>query len=173
MDAIESRMRITDALYRYCRAMDRIDAELGYSIWHEEGTAHYSGLYQGSGRGFVDWVCELHRGMIATSHQVTNVLIEVDGGSAASEAYVTVRLRVPTPDGGQADIVGAGRYLDRWSLRDGRWAIDHRDFVGDLTTTIPVPDPATAVGVRPAAEVAVIQVGRDDRKDPSYALLGR
>ena len=54
---VADRQAITDQLYRYCRAMDRIDHDLGYSIWHEDGTADYgAGVWQGSGRGFVDHV---------------------------------------------------------------------------------------------------------------------
>ena len=30
---------ITDLIYRYCRSMDRIDAERGYSIWHDDAVA--------------------------------------------------------------------------------------------------------------------------------------
>ena len=52
----------------------------------------------------------IRRGMIATSHQVTNVLIEVDGGSAASEAYVTVVLWVKREGAEpQTEIVCRGR----------------------------------------------------------------
>ena len=135
---IAAKWDIAEVLYRYCRSMDRIDADLGYTVWHDDGTAHYSGLFQGTGREFIDWVCELHRPMVATSHQVTNMLIEVDGDAAVSEAYVTVRLRTRNSEGELTDIVGAGRYLDRWSCRDGRWAIDHRNYVSDVSNSIPV-----------------------------------
>lgn len=154
----------------YCRSMDRIDAELGYAVWHPDGTAHYSGLYEGSGRGFIDWVCDLHRGMVATSHQVTNVTVDVAGDHAVSEAYVTVRLRTPGPDGALVDIVGCGRYLDRWSCRAGRWAIDHRDYVSDLASSTVVPAGSARSGVPPAAPVAPIE-SRRDGDDPVYALV--
>jgi hypothetical protein len=162
---------ITQVLYRYCRSMDRIDAELGYLTWHDDGTAHYSGLYEGSGRGFIDWVCELHRPMVATSHQVTNILIEVDGDTAASEAYVTVRLRTDDGSGNLIDIVGAGRYLDQWSYRDGRWAIDHRQYVSDVSTNLPAPASDARAALAPAGSVDVVPSHRD-RSDPSYALFG-
>jgi hypothetical protein len=162
---------ITEVLYRYCRSMDRIDAELGYLTWHDDGTAHYSGLYEGSGRGFIDWVCELHRPMVATSHQVTNILIQVDGNTAASEAYVTVRLRTDDGSGKLIDIVGAGRYLDRWSYRNDRWAIDHRQYVSDISTTLAVPTSDARAALAPAGSVEVVRSQRD-RSDPSYALFG-
>ena len=48
--ALIDRQAITDQIYRYCRAMDRMDHEQGYAIWHEDGTADYgSDVFQGSG----------------------------------------------------------------------------------------------------------------------------
>jgi hypothetical protein len=38
---LADRQAITDLIYRYCRAMDRIDPDLGYTIWHEDGVADY------------------------------------------------------------------------------------------------------------------------------------
>lgn len=165
-----AKSAITEVLYRYCRSMDRIDAPLGYLTWHDDGTAHYSGLYEGSGHGFIDWVCELHRPMVATSHQVTNILIEVDGDTAASEAYVTVRLRTDNGSGELIDIIGAGRYLDRWSYRDNRWAIDHRQYVSDVSTNLPVPTKDQRAALAPAGSVEVLP-SRPNSSDLSYALF--
>jgi hypothetical protein len=55
------RQQITQLLYRYCRAVDRVDEELGYTIWHDDGEADYGRVYRGSGRGFIDFVCDAHR----------------------------------------------------------------------------------------------------------------
>jgi hypothetical protein len=164
---------ITDMLYRYCRGLDRIDTELSKSVWHDDGTAHYSGLYEGSGHGFVAWVDELHRAMVATSHQVTNVIVEVadDLLTAVSESYVTVRLRTTSYTGALLDVVGAGRYLDEWSYRSGRWAIDHRRYVGDFTTSVPVPAADDRGRLDPAGAVARLE-SRRDPADPSYTILG-
>ena len=52
-----------------------------------------------------------------------------------SEAYVTVVLWTnPAGDGSQQEIVARSRSLDRWSPRDGRWAIDDRVHVQDMHT---------------------------------------
>jgi len=94
------------------------------------------------------------------SHQITNILIELDGDAAASESYVTVALRTK-PDAGKATQIEArGRYADRWSRRDGRWAIDHRHFVADLTIMQATPPLATQA-----------DESRRDRTDPSYEVL--
>lgn len=156
---LADRQAITDLVYRYCRAMDRIDAELGYSIWNEGAEADYGAeVYQGSGRGFIDFVCAQHRRAITHVHQVTNILIELDGNRAASECYVVSDLRVGG-DGKVRQITTWGRYLDRWSRTDGRWGIDKRiairDFA-DMRDVTPLPLPAQ---------------GSRDRDDPSYRVL--
>ena len=102
---------------------------------------------------------KVHTGMQAHSHQMTNILIELDGDQAASETYVTVVLR--TRADAALDIFVRGRYLDRWSRRDGVWAIDHRIHVPDHTTTLPVPEPVLSESS-----------GARDRSDPSYPLFG-
>jgi hypothetical protein len=158
---IADRQEITDQLYRYCRAMDRIDHELGYSIWHEDGTADYGAdVWQGSGRGFIDNVAIQHRQLLQHSHQVTNIIIELDSDEAVSESYVTAWLRMER-GGKLMQMTVISRYLDRWSRRDRRWAIDHRQVVMDM-------DEIREVTVMKRHDVA-----RRDRSDPSYALLQR
>lgn len=158
LQEVSDRQAITDQIYRYCRAMDRIDHELGYSIWHEDGTADYgAAVYVGSGRGFIDQVCAQHAQLLVHSHQVSNVIIELDGNRAASEAYVTARLRMER-GGKLLQIEVCSRYLDRWSRRDGRWAIDHRQAVMDLDE------------IREVTPMKALETRRD-RSDPSYAVL--
>jgi hypothetical protein len=166
MDALGellAKQAITEVIYRYCRGIDRMDRELTRSVWHEGGTADYGAhIHQGTGDSFIDWVWPVHQhGFAAHSHQISNVLIEVDpsGETAASEAYITVHLR--TVDG--TDLVGRGRYLDRWAFRDGRWAVTHRQYVDDFGSAYaPVAD---TVGDAPIAS-------RRGPDDPSYGLFG-
>ena len=163
MDALLSRLldkqAITEQLYHYCRGVDRMDTALTRACWHADGTADYIGMFQGTADGLLDWMWKVHAGMQAHSHQMTNILIELGGDQAASETYVTVVLR--TRADAALDIFVRGRYLDRWSRRNGVWAIDHRIHVPDHATTLPVPEgtPAEAAGAR-------------DRSDPSYPLFG-
>ena len=122
---LAAKQAIRECLYRYCRAMDRKDRELGRALWHPDGTADYGPMFRGTGAGFVEWVTDIHETMIATSHQLANILIETDGLVATSESSVTAALRREV-DGQPTDEIVRGRYYDRWSYRDGRWAIDHR-----------------------------------------------
>jgi hypothetical protein len=166
VDELIAKQAITDVIYTYCRALDRMDWDLAHTVWHDDGTADYgTNMFQGTGAGFLDWVWTQHAGMMGHSHQITNVLVSVDGDRAASEAYVTAALRLEADANAQAtEIVSRGRYVDTWSRRDGRWAIDHRTFVEDFTTTYQV----TAMEPADAAQ----RSSRRDRDDPSYAALG-
>ena len=159
LKALADRQAITEVIYRYCRAMDRIDPELGYTIWHDGATADYGEeVFQGSGRGFIDFVCEQHRKTLVHLHQVTNILIELDGDRAASESYVFSDLRFMHGEH-LKQVTTWGRYLDQWSCRDGRWAIDKRLSIRDFSE------------VRDVAAMPLPERGRRDKGDPSYAIL--
>lgn len=153
-----NRQQITQLVYRYCRAVDRVDEELGYTIWHDDAEADYGRIYRGSGRGFIDFVCASHRRAIVHSHQITNVIIEFDGNIARSEAYVTSGMRL-MHDNQLQQITTRGRYLDRWSRRNGRWGIDKRIYVNDLDE------------IRPVTSAFTPPAFRLDRSDPSYAFF--
>lgn len=156
---VADRQAITDQIYRYCRAMDRIDHELGYAVWHDDGTADYGeAVYQGTGRGFIDQVCIQHGHLLVHSHQVTNIVIELSGDRAGSEAYVTARLRMER-GGKLMQMEVLSRYIDLWSKRDGRWAIDHRHAVMDMDE------------IREVTPMKQLDIGQRDRTDPSYAVL--
>jgi hypothetical protein len=159
-NAAQDRQAITDLIYRYCRSMDRRDQELGYSIFHHDAAVDYGlEVYSGSGHGFIDWVTTEHLKFLNHSHQVTNVIIELNGDSASSEAYVTVALRLR--NGAQLKQITAWcRYLDRWSCREGSWGIDERVTVTDLDEIRNIEPLSGSYG------------GARDRSDPSYVFLG-
>jgi len=133
------KQAIRDVLSRYCRGLDRMDKEMARAVWHDGGTAFYDGMFEGTGHGFIDWVWQAHAAMERHSHQITNVLIELGGDKATSESYVTVVLwTLPDAEGRQRELLGRGRYLDRWERRDGRWAIEHRVHLRDLSSSVPL-----------------------------------
>ena len=74
--------------------------------------------YQGPGKGVIDIICEHHRQLLGHSHQITNILIALDGDRAGSEAYVTGTMRHER-DGKLFHMGVWARYLDAWERRDG------------------------------------------------------
>jgi hypothetical protein len=163
---LAAKQAITEVIHRYCRAIDRMDRDLLATVWHPDGTADYGpAIFQGTGAGFIDWVWPNHEALHGHMHQIANVMIEVDGNRAASEAYVTATLWGTFEEGTLTQIVSRGRYVDRWSCRDGTWAIDHRRYLEELTTTTAL---AGAAPPGPDGTAA-----RRDRSDPSYQALAR
>jgi hypothetical protein len=163
MAALLAKQEISEAIYRYCRAYDRMDLEMALRVWHPGGTVAYAELYNGPAADYFGPSWNYRAALANFSHQVTNILIELDGDKAASEAYVTASLQQHPVDGTIKEDLYRGRYLDRWSHRDGRWAIDHRHFIPDSFTRI-----AFDAGLAPAG---FIGLAKKDRSDPSYALL--
>ncbi|HQR02916.1 MAG: nuclear transport factor 2 family protein [Proteobacteria bacterium] len=149
---------IRDVLYRYCRGLDRMDKPMSYAVFAAESTTNYHGIYQGTGHGFIDWVWESHKLMATHSHQITNMLIDLQGNTATSEAYVTVILQQHRTEGA-VEIQCRGRYLDRWTKRDGRWEIVEREHIIDTQSEMPLP----GVGKSPES--------RRDNEDRSYRYL--
>jgi hypothetical protein len=171
---IEAKLAITEVIYRYCRALDRMDRALADTVWHPAGTADYGPTFQGSASGLLDSMWANHAKLLGHSHQVTNILIEVDGDHAGSEAYVTGTLWDATESGALSHMVAVGRYLDSWSRRDGVWAIDHRRFVYDAVFPFDAADDKASVFTRLASRRDPRQTAaRRDRSDPSYEVLGR
>jgi len=156
---LEARAAITDHIYRYCRSVDRLDIPLGHSIWHEGGVADYGGYYQGPGKGVIDLICENHRGTLHHSHQISNILIELHGDTAGSESYCTASLRVKRGDK-MLHMMVWSRYIDSWSRRDGRWALDKRVAIRDFDE------------IREVTVMEQHESGKRDHTDPSYTVLG-
>ena len=154
---VADRLAITEQIYRYCRSVDRLDVPLGRRAFHSDSYADF-GIYKGSGRGWIDFICQEHLKFLHHSHQVTNVIIEVAGDRAGSESYVTATLRSREASRVLQRQFWA-RYVDEWSRRDGVWAIDKRECVIDFDSI---------------SEVTMINEhdrSRRDSSDPSYRVL--
>lgn len=156
---LADEMAITRQLYNYCRSVDRLDAALGHGVFHEDSHADYGAdVYQGPGRGCIDKIIKDHDHLTSHSHQVSNVLIALDGDRAGSEAYMTGTMRM-LRDGKEFQIFVRARYLDAWEKRGGRWAIIRRQVAYDHDEVREV------TSMRGASNAA------RDASDPSYALL--
>jgi hypothetical protein len=133
---LAAKQAITEVLYLYCEAVDQRDVELGKRIWHPDGTAHYEGMYDGPGQEFVAWVAKVSQGANPTLHQVTNVLIDVDGDRATSRCTTTAWGRAT-----EYDTMTSARTYDTWSRRDGEWRIDARKVTMQYMHRVPI-DPS-------------------------------
>jgi len=158
LEILLAKQAITEQLYNYCRAFDRLDRELALSVWHPDGTVQYANKPTEPIAAYLGPSEEYRRTLNNCSHQITNLLIRVRGARAVSEAYVTASLQEQPDNGRVVENLFRGRYVDRWSRRGTVWAIDHRQFIADSYTRIETP----------AFPMPAFFTGHRDRRDPSY-----
>jgi hypothetical protein len=167
-----AKQAIKEQIYNYCRGLDRMDLELALACWHADGTADFSsGGSKDAGLAPIAipiadhfaraWEYRLQ--FLCHSHQATNILIEVHSNHARSETASISVLQRRLEDGKIGQDVYWGRWLDRWSLREGRWAIDHREAVLDchMPTIVDGAAFSDSQGIK----------SRRDKSDPSYTLF--
>lgn len=159
LSELADKQAIHEALYKYCRSVDRLDVALGHSVFHEDSYADYGAeVYQGPGQGCIDAIIKTHDHLTGHSHQISNILVALDGDRAGSEAYMTGTMRM-LRDGKEFQIFVRARYLDAWERRGGRWAITHRQLAYDHDE------------VREVTLMRGTANATRDTSDPSYALL--
>jgi hypothetical protein len=143
------------------RAIDRLDAGLWRSMWHDDGELEDEVRgRRGRGAAFADELATDYAPWVVHSHQLTSAEIEVDGEDAVSHSYGTAILRRPGGEDGPAvDDHHRVCHHDRWAKRDGRWALVHRrvERVHSWQQVVA----ASRIG----------RLNRRDRDDPSYAHL--
>ncbi len=146
------REEIRELSRRYMRGLDRLDGELLGSVFAADATVDY-GFFQGSGADFVEFALGVLKDHDANHHFIGQMMIDVDGDEAVGEIYFQAYHRVHQ-DGEAKDLFIAGRYLDRYQRRDGRWRISFRSEVNDWARTDPAADealtgnPASIIGKR-------------------------
>lgn len=145
-----ARRDIHAVLTRYCRALDRADLALMETVYWPDGRDMH-GIYAGSAAEFVPFIIrEIRNYFVMGTHCLLNVAIEVDGDCASSESYLYSACQVQREmvagimgeryaelcaglglDPEREHFVMAGRYLDRFERRAGKWRIFQRQVVMD------------------------------------------
>ncbi|MDA9292885.1 nuclear transport factor 2 family protein [bacterium] len=132
---LSHREEIRDAARRYCRGVDRLDAEqMKTAYWPDAIDEH--GSFVGNAHEFSDYCMTAHLAWSWTMHSIYNHHIELDddGLGASGEIYnITHLCRAET---GDIDT-WFGRYLDRYEKRGEEWRIIHRVCVHHGTQTGP------------------------------------
>ena len=157
------KQEIHEVLMRYCRGIDRCDAELLYSVYHPDATDDH-GLFKGKAVDFVPWALKSLGRDEGTSHYIANELIEVEGDVAHCESYFFAVHRRQNKDGTQSDLIFAGRYVDRFERRAGLWKIAHRQVVFDRSRID---------RVEKAFSIEEYVCGKRSREDPVYKRVGK
>jgi len=172
---IEDRQAIHDVIVRYCRGVDRSDADLVSAAFHDDAIDNHFGVDLPF-REAIGTLKAARSGSTAppskttSMHNLCNILIEVDGDVARCESYVVVVVRIPQDSGAAIDWMHAGRYIDRFERRNGDWRIACRTVVYDLERfdeVVPAPD-----GLSQARYLDTAVRGKRGRGDFSYKVLG-
>jgi ketosteroid isomerase-like protein len=135
MDLIQqlaAERAIARAIYRYCRGVDRDDAAMIASVYHDDADENH-GPFRGTGREFAVMLVPLMDTAPGVGgHHVTNILIDLhaDGRAANAESYFIAFH--PLDDGQRAFVTG--RYIDRFEQRGGAWKIAQRHVIIDSDT---------------------------------------
>lgn len=133
LERLAARAEIQDLLFRYCRGIDRADADLVRSVYHPGATDDH-GVFSGDAHEFAEFVIPmLTAEYTVTQHQLSNMLIDIDDDlqAARAETYFTAYHRERASEGARRMVVFGGRYLDRLEHRDGRWGIVERVVAHD------------------------------------------
>jgi hypothetical protein len=162
LDVLLAKDEISQQIFNYQRSLDRMDKDLGLQMIHPEGT--WNGT---TGENFLAGAWKMNSAFATHSHQMTNSTIKVTGDTAVSETYGMVLLRRPVKAGDKTMVteIYVTRYLDRWSKRNGRWALDERKpFIIDMHMNV-------VEHLDPSQPNQQKSDGRRDRTDPVYQLF--
>lgn len=156
---------IRRVVLRYCRGVDRMDADLVRSCYHPDATDDH-GSYRGDVDGYIRWAFRLLERYDVTFHLVANQLVDVAGDTALAESYGVAHHRSRGPGGGfdpTRNLTTGFRYLDRFERRSGEWRIAARVATTEWSR---VDDEAGRWAVP-----ARLRTGTRDRNDPVWTLV--
>jgi hypothetical protein len=123
---------IAAVVHRRARATDQRDLELSLSCYHPGATEDHEGF-----DGPVDVYLRTASPVFlpdspveVCSHLLGNIEIEIDGDRAKCQSYFICCLTSRENDR-RRSFINAGRYVDEFERREGRWAIVRRRCVYD------------------------------------------
>jgi SnoaL-like protein len=131
LQALLDKQAIAELLTRYLRSVDRGDVATLRACYLPGATEDHGGLFAGPAQDYVDSVAAaLTHPRARTSHNMTNLLIDLDGDVATAESYCVTFARIKA-DGQYYHSFTGARMIDRLERRDGVWGISHRQLVWD------------------------------------------
>ncbi|MCJ2181011.1 nuclear transport factor 2 family protein [Novosphingobium album (ex Hu et al. 2023)] len=131
------REAIRDCIYRYCRGIDRIDADLILSAYWPDASDEHGNFTAGSAREFVEHAVPILHSIDLTAHFIGNILIDINGDKAFVESYIQAFHRMRRDDGTRYDHMSGSRFIDRMEKREDEWRIARRVVVRDWFREFP------------------------------------
>ena len=132
---IADRLAIADTLARYCRGIDRCDANLLAEVFTADALIDYGDGPKSPAEVIPGLIAALGA-MRLTQHNISNTVLRITGTAAKAETNC-VALHLMASPTGEIELVVGGRYLDTLTKADGTWRIAERVYVMDWNRTQP------------------------------------
>ena len=158
------REAIRELVHAYCRAVDRRDFAWLRTLYHPDAIDDHTPYFNGPASEFIDQLPQIMAVNRVTSHQVTNLLVALDGDRAEGEVGVLAYHLMDTEQG-LVDFLVGGRYLDHYVRSGTGWQFMRRKIVLDWSERKPS-------GFAPAvARSHGAVLGEAGAADPSYGYF--
>ena len=167
LQALLDKQEIAELLTRYLRSVDRGDVDTLRACYLPGATEDHGGLFAGPAQDYVDSIAAaLTHPRSRTSHNLTNLLIDLDGDVATAESYCVTFARIKA-DGQYYHSFTGARMIDRLERRDGSWGIAHRQLVWDWNHDAPEEEHWMRGLLAP--DPSVLRMSAKFPADPVYA----
>jgi hypothetical protein len=170
LQALLDKLQIAELLTRYLRSVDRGDVDTLRACYLPGATEDHGGLFAGPAQDYVDSIAAaLTHPRSRTSHNLTNLLIDLDGDVATAESYCVTFARIKA-DGQYYHSFTGARMIDRLERRDGdprTWGIAHRQLVWDWNHDAPEAEHWMRGLLAP--DPSVLRMSAKYPADPVYA----
>ncbi|AUW58940.1 nuclear transport factor 2 family protein [Sphingobium sp. SCG-1] len=135
-----ARRDITQAIHDYMRGQDRLDRDVQLRSFHADADVD-CGLLRGGPEAYTDFAQGFLANLESSQHLLGQIdlNVDIDEGTASGEVYFFAWHR--TNDNDEAkDLFMAGRYIDEYACKDGKWAIQRRRELIDWARHDPASD---------------------------------
>ncbi len=169
MSALNDKLEIQQLVCKYSRAIDRRDFNLLGKLYAVDSKDQHGGMFEGSGKEYVEWVSSALENTGHTSHQIFNHLIELDPSNpnyAEGEVYTLNVHILINSEGKEVNLSTGTRYLDKYIKTKKEWQFLHRKIVADYTLESYVPSGELVESLREGSSV-----GGFKEKDPSFGYF--
>ena len=121
------KQAIKELMIRYAERIDANDPEGAAACFAEDGVGDYWGAYKGREK-IAARLATILDDYSATTHQLTNAAIKVDGNQATAMSYVYAFHRMADGTGETLDYWG--RWIDKLVKTDEGWRFAEKKVVG-------------------------------------------
>ena len=141
LTALLARDQIRDVILDIATGVDRFDQALLRRVIAPDAQIDMGGENPMTGAAFANALSPPEKAPAGRTHFISNMRVRLDEGgkTAKAESYVLSIMQVER-DGAPVTRQRAGRYLDSFALRDGRWQLTVRQFIDEWARVDPVTE---------------------------------